>query len=561
MKQLYKIPILILASVGLMITTARKADAQGPIEAYRLGAKGLHGTARAQGLGGAVGALGADPTAVYVNPAGLGLYSRATLTISADPGSGKSIINWSNPTLPANNATTTTTKYDASGFQHVSYMLPMIESFDSGYKFSMGIAYNKDYNYERQYGMSTGVLGAGLADLLILIGMDEGIAFDKYIDRNGYDPFKQMVHPLVSMGANADLIRPFDGNQKLFAHKFLDTFNGSALEQLSPDKTNLFVNEKGDRNSVDITMSMTFGDILHVGGSLRLGSINHVRASEYREDFRFVHRTTSETKDSHMILANGITTTGTSASFNIGALLLLGDHIRLGVSYATPEAFRLEEAYYSRMTTHDAFEPLQTRELTFKTQTYSNQYTLKTPSQFTASAMGLFGRYGFISYDFQYRDLGTAKLYRDGAENPLNEYIREDYAKEITHKVGIEVRPTTQLSLRGGVSYTGNPMKQGTGFDAEPQDGLTRDALAVGTVPDFALPRTYETLSLGVGYRFTKKIALDLTYAHTTRTEQVYPFTGYLNKEKHLGLPDLKIKGGTMSDIRQNLVATLTFAF
>lgn len=546
---------MLLGVLGLSVAVPTGAEAQGPIEAYRFGLKGLHGTARAQSLGGAVGALGADPTAVYVNPAGLGLYSRSTISVSADPGWGKSTVNWQN-------SHQNVMEYNPGGFNNVSYMTPFYDSY-SGTKFSMGVSYNRDYDFDRAYRMGTGVLGAGLADLMMLIGMDEGISFDKYVDNSspGYNPFKNMVHPLVAMGANADLIQPFVDNDKLFRHTFLDTYDGKKWNLLSPDRTMLDVTENGGRNSVDINMSMSFGDIFYVGAALRLGTLAHVRSTKYREDFKFINRKTNDEVNNHMILGNELTTTGNSIGLNLGAMVMLGDYVRLGLSYMTPERISMEETYSARMITYNEFMPKNKRELTFRTAVYDNSYILRTPGQLTASALVFLGQYGFVSYDFQYRDLGTAKLYAgDRTLNPLTEVIQEDYGKEMTHKFGIEVRPIRRLALRGGMTFTGNPMK-GEEFDVEPANGLSRDAVAVGMMPDFTLPRSYQAFSVGVGYNISKAVTLDLAYARSTRTEQVYPFSGYRNKQGHLGLPNIEIKGGRMDDVRNNLVATLTLAF
>lgn len=558
MKSLYRISFMLLGALGLGMAIPAGADAQGPIEAYRFGLKGLHGTARAQALGGAVGALGADPTAVYVNPAGLGLYSRSTISISADPGWGKSMVNWQK-------SHQNEVAYSPGGFNNVSYMTPFYDS-SSGTKFSMGVSYNRDYDFDRAYRMTTGVLGAGLADLMMLIGMDEGISFNKYIDGStpGYNPFKNMVHPLVAMGANADLIRPFSDNDKLFRHAFLDTYNETTKkwDLLPPDMTMLDVVENGARNSVDINMSMGFGDIFYVGAALRLGTVSHARSTKYREDFKFINRKSNAEVNNHMILGNELTTSGNSIGLNLGAMVMLGDYVRLGLSYMTPERISMEETYSARMVTYNEFiEPKNKRELTFQTALYDNSYILRTPGQLTASALVFLGQYGFVSYDFQYRDLATAKLYAgDRTLNPLTEVIKEDYGKEMTHKFGIEVRPIQRLALRGGMSFTGNPMK-GEEFDVEPANGLSRDAVAVGMMPDFTLPRSYQAFSFGVGYRISKVVSIDLAYARSTRTEQVYPFSGYRNKQNHLGLPNIEIKGARMEDVRNNLVATLTLAF
>lgn len=70
------------------------AEAQAPTDAYRNSMREIHGTARAQAMSNAVGALGADPTAVSVNPAGIGLYRSSEVTFGFNVGHVKSSTNW-----------------------------------------------------------------------------------------------------------------------------------------------------------------------------------------------------------------------------------------------------------------------------------------------------------------------------------------------------------------------------------------------------------------------------------------------------------------------------------
>ena len=72
-------PLLAL-SLLLGVSTA---EAQAPTDAYRNSMRETYGTARAQGMSNAVGALGADPTAVSVNPAGIGLYRSSEVTLAS----------------------------------------------------------------------------------------------------------------------------------------------------------------------------------------------------------------------------------------------------------------------------------------------------------------------------------------------------------------------------------------------------------------------------------------------------------------------------------------------
>src|SRR4051812_18001731 len=57
-----------------LITCARSLFAQEPADALRYSWYIPGGTAREQAIGGAMGSLGGDLTATFINPAGLALY-------------------------------------------------------------------------------------------------------------------------------------------------------------------------------------------------------------------------------------------------------------------------------------------------------------------------------------------------------------------------------------------------------------------------------------------------------------------------------------------------------
>ena len=75
---------ILFASVLALATTTLQA--QDMYDVARLSTSDLQGTARYIGMGGAMGALGADLTAMNSNPAGLGIYRSndvaATLGVS-----------------------------------------------------------------------------------------------------------------------------------------------------------------------------------------------------------------------------------------------------------------------------------------------------------------------------------------------------------------------------------------------------------------------------------------------------------------------------------------------
>lgn len=549
-----------LVLVATLAASSLLAVAQGPIEAYRFGLQGLHGTARAQALSGAVGAVGADPTALYVNPAGVALYNRNLLSISLDPGFATSQARWGE--ISKGN------DYRVGGFNNISYVTPIWRDNRTGSKFNLAISYGRTYDYDRNYMLSMGGTTFGLTDYISNLAMYQGIPYRDYLAGNNYNPFMQArLHPLVSMGVNSYLIEGIDPNggddnkSTYFRPAFSepDPSNKDKRIFLSPQSTLLNVQERGGRHSFDITSGFTVADVLHLGVAMRFGRLSYHRTSTHRETFHY--ETPKVTNNSEFSLYNDLHSSGSSIAANLGAIVMLGDYVRLGVSYLTPEFYRMLDTYSSQMKVRNEVNLPEYQNSSCSTGVMETAYYYKTPGQLTASAMLLLGNFGFVSYDYQYRNLGTATLSDDQRVRfATSDYIAEDYTVEHQHRVGFEVRPTERLALRAGASFVGNPLKSEELKD-EPKDGLLADAGAVGTTPDFTLPRSYTTYTCGLGYRFGRNVQFDLAYSHATRKEMVYPYSGQAySKGDNFG-ENVTIKGGTLTDLRQNLTATLSFTF
>lgn len=543
----------ILWSILSLVLGVISASAQVPTDAYRNVKEGISGTARSQSLGGAMGAVGADASAAHINPAGAGLFQRNTITFGFDLG------NWKTSTEGTNGIVNR--KKFLGDFNHASIFFPLLStpSGSAYFKLVMGLSTGKDYNYARNYALMSGALPGGITDLMAFRAINAGIEAGEYYRESDYDPMMYALDPVVVMGMNGDFILPAtEGNEdplksKDFVSNMFVLYGNGDSEFLLPISSDLYVNETGGRHSTDMLLAGNFSNRLYLGASLRFGNSLFSRNSMYREDFD---------NEAYLEYGNSISTRGTSVGVNLGAILALGDFARVGVSYLTPQYAQYEESY--RATTrlfHPDFDP-QANQIDFDSEEYRSSYAMLMPGKLTLSAMAFLGQYGFVSYDYQYRNIGGAKLY---APNTFDEtmdsaFIKEDYGKESTHRLGVEIRPASWLSLRGGYSYTGSPIKIAE-LQANPLDEmLNYEVPSSGTITDFSIPRSYTTYSAGVGFNLGGGVSLDMAYVQSNRKQSVYPFSGY---NFSLGDRDysLSAQGGKLSEVRNSFVATLVFRY
>lgn len=549
--------LLVASSMGLL-----SASAQAPADAYRNVQQGIYGTARAQSLGGAVGAIGADPTAVSVNPAGSSLYNRSVFTIGFDFGQGKSSVDWINQDLHQS----VTRELGMSSLSNFSYFSPGYTfrvGNNNALKLNWGISTGRDYNYKRDYEMLTGVTNFSITDYMSTLANDAGLGSESYLRDENYDPFLRPVNALVALGLNGDIIEEEiikDNTGTILSHGYMTKFyeeDQSGTLHLMPIRgTNLNVSERGNRNITDINLSLGYNDTYLFGLSLRVGSHTFSRSTMYREDFNDIEGA----QNSFLEYGSNLSVSGSSFGLNIGFLAAIGDYGRIGISYLTPQYANYNELFsastYNRLNT--VLDP-KDREYKFNTGEYRSEYSMILPGQLTISAMAFLSRYGMVSYDFQYRDLGTSKIMHANTmeKSGVSDFIREDYGAELTHKVGVEIRPISWISVRAGYQHSGNPLKAAQ-LKQEPEGGLTYDATTGGMISDFVLPREYQAITAGLGFSVGRNVAIDLAYVNESRSQKVYPYTGYVgvNPEEFVA-----VRGGDIKDVRNSFVGTLTFRF
>lgn len=563
--------------LGLVIVSCfLDSSAQAPSDAYQSVQEGIIGTARTKSLGGASGAIGVDPGAVYINPAGLGLLSRSTFGIGFDAGKGSSSV--------ATKDVNITRTLGLSDLNNISYFSRgfMIPTTSSNYlRINYGFSFGQEYNYKRDYEMQNAHPASSIATLLaskanqILDFTDQvnntlttiGEESRKYKRTETYDPFESNVDPFVALGLNS-LVVNFRNNDEQKGDESTDWqyetsfFSGDNRIPLELNGNILNVSERGKKNYTDFNIAFNLNDRYYFGGALRLGTMNYSRASMLREDF-IDPKEWKVDQTSYLEYGSTLDITGASVSLNLGFLMALGDYGRIGITYLTPQYSQYKKLYSASIRNFNnniVDEHNKSSTISFETGEYRIDYGVVTPGKLTLSAMAFLSKYGMISYDFQYRNLGHSKvLINNDRFRGVSNYIKDNYGAELTHRVGLEVRPINWVVLRAGYAYTGNPLKTDP-LKKEAAGGLNYEYPANGMVADFVLPRSYQAITGGVGFSLGRSTTIDLAYVHEIRKEKAYPFTGWTGPDRLKAKP-IAVRGGNLKETRGSFVANLTFRF
>ena len=562
-----KIVLPLLASTLLLGVSA--AMAQAPTDAYRNSMRETYGTARAQGMSNAVGALGADPTAVSVNPAGIGLYRSSEVTFGFNVGHVTSSTNWQDK------EGSDMSKW-VGNLDHLSIILPISNPYlvTSDWRVVMGASMSSLYDYDRDYEMRSVApeysLSEYIANKATLIG-----APYKTLQNMASSPYF-----LGTMAFNGGFIEWRPNHEDIYvpgtfaaANPLIQNVKEKYAEPnrlyLKPDAGRLNVSEKGSRKMYDFTIGGSWADKVYFGATLRTTSSTYARSSMYREDFHYTYKPKYNVEDQvyYTELGNSLTVSGGTVGATFGLMAAVGDFGRVGISYNTPQFGRYNEVFstttqwYNNNRTNGKgeLEPLYTN----GTDDMTNTYNLMLPGDLTASAMVFLGGYGMVTYDFNWRDLGSARLQGSDFQD-ANRFLKEDYGSQMTHRVGLEIRPVSGFYLRAGYSYSDGGLKS---EGIRPQEGnvMAYDYIASGAITDAVMRDSYQSISAGVGCRLFGRTTLDLAYVRGKASERVFPFPGAGEvKDQSSGqvvAPGISSEGAAMSTVTNRMVASLTFRF
>ncbi|HWB94853.1 MAG TPA: hypothetical protein VG605_23520 [Puia sp.] len=473
-----------LTAIGVLLWV--QASAQLPEDALRNSWTTPSGTAREQAIGGAMGSIGGDITAGFVNPAGIGVYKTSEFVVSP----GWQLFNGYRSTYLGTGRNAPSLNKFAMGASGIVIALP---SYNPGVSNALSIAVNRtaDFNGHVAYQ-----------------GINANSSFaEQYAEEfaySGLDIDNGIASPTLDYGTR----------MALYSY-LIDTatVNGSLQVIAQPQKSGRVLQQNDLRTSGGITeLNISLATDQHnkwyLGASVGIPIISYTRYQTYTEtdvsgntnnDFEsFTYRETYRT-------------TGAGLNARFGAIFSPSRPWRIGLAITTPSALALQdrisasldsrtENYTPSKDIHITSDSLDQLTNTYPQPNYAS-YNLYTPWHFLLSASYLFGggqadvknQKGFVTADLEYMTTHDPHFSSNNDENgggdiydPVNAAIKENYKGTFGARLGGEMKFDTWF-LRAGGAYYSNPYSQ---------SGQKADKLY---------------LSAGLGYR-VRAFFVDLAY-------------------------------------------------
>ena len=452
-------------------------------------------------IGGAMGSLGGDISALFVNPAGIGFFKTGEAVVS--PGynfiKNKSEYrgtsakdDWSNLNLGASGIVTGVLGLGTAKSRAFGVAVTRTANFSNKIYYT---GRNDFSSYAEQYAAEAAGTGLTLDEILGSSSVSLGTRMAVY----------SYLIDTATLAANAvpDVVALPMYDQLRHGGSFL-------VNQANTIETS------GGITEVAIGYAVNINDKLFIGGSLGIPIVSYEKKSVLREE------DVTGANDNYFSFSEfseKVTTTGVGGNFKLGVIVKPNDLVRLGLAIHTPSALELKDKYQASMSVNTENYRTTPGTVTVSSFLFNNgeiskyKYAFNTPMKLILSGSYVLREVedvrkqkGFLTADVEFVASGgkfseLRSSYSDDEKayfKSLNEVMKSYYKGTFNFRIGGELKFTT-IMTRLGFSYYTSPYQ------------------------DKELKGSKMFISGGLGYR-DAGFFIDLTYIHGIQKDVNVPY-------------------------------------
>lgn len=452
----------------------------------------VYGSARFVGMGGAMGALGADISTISWNPAGIGLMRKSNVAFTAGAA-------WSKKGIEEKSTTNAT--LDQFG---IVYNVEIDE--DVPY-LNIGFNYQKKLDFNGGFYADNPNLG-GLSQMDIL-AQTANLGYDTNDNLAGMAVDNLFLSALDKDG---NLIL----NDKTPIDRYVNRYKG-----LSNNYTQY---SSGSLNAFDINISGNYRDRFFFGLTFGVDNLRYRGWNDYFEVSRNAEGVAGDYSvyNDHAIDGNGF-------NVKVGFIYrpIEDNPLRVALAAETPTWYQFKRSNLYSMTDHIG---------NYSTNEYESylEYSVRTPFKFRAGVGSTVGnylawdvdyefanyRYTAMGYPDTYVDDPNSSLFNNTWDKEMNRQTKANMKPAHNVRAGIEFKPTKSLALRAGYNFATSPYE-----DKISMDQVEIDSYSMNKATTTSLMRLSDihSLTLGLGYSW-KYGYVDLAYKTKMQKGDFYAF-------------------------------------
>lgn len=447
------------------------------------------GTSRYVGMGGAMGALGADMSVISWNPAGIGMYRKNDVAITFGGLWGKSHIEEERRGIGT---------LDQVG---MVYSMPTDSEICPYVNF--GFNYQKKKNFFANfYADNPNLFGISQMDQLAeLATLDLASSYN-----------------LAGLVYRNNALTPVPGQAGKFYNKYDGEFN------------NYTHHSEGSLRSWDFNVSTNIQDRYYLGLTFGVDNIYFSGITDYYEGSSYIDDQ-GEKKYGNYSIWNDYRISGYGFNFKLGGIVrpFVDNSFRVGLVVESPTWYKLKSDIYMDYT-DEVSNPVVRSQME---ESYL-EYNICTPWKFRAMMGSTVGSMFAWDIDYEYANYASMSqrypkyynTYGGIKDLDMNRHMRENLKGVHTIRAGVEVRPVAPLAFRLGYNFSTSAYDQNAHFDQicfDNGDYFNSPALDYTTRTNFMVTKPAHILCLGMGYKW-KHFYFDLAYKLRHQKADFYAF-------------------------------------
>ena len=448
----------------------------------------VNGSARYVGMGGALGALGADLSVIGSNPAGIGLYRKSEIGLTFGAVVPNNTNGWDSDTYRSNSERLARGSFDQLGF-----VWNMKVNGDVLKHVNVAINYQKKANYNMGF----------------------------YADSPNLNGLSQMdqVAELADAGFDTD----YNLAGLALDNNFLSKDAQGVFNGYRGDRSEYTRHQRGGMKAYDFNIAFNIKDRFYTGLTFGIDDIDYLSWSTYYEQ-----NTDPAGQYGDYTLYNNREVDGTGLNVKLGFIArpIEDSPLRIGLAIESPTWYRMKSSVLYDLT--DNVDNVVTEQ----PESYL-EYTVRTPWRTRVSLGSTVDRVLAWGVEYEYANMsktvmGYPTWEDDGYHNSfastkdlaMNDLTKRTIRGQHTAKVGMEIKPVDPVAIRVGYNFISNRYKDNPTFD---QSYIDSHAMNYQTSTDFMTLGPTNIVTFGLGYKY-KKFYADLAYKYRMQSGKFYPF-------------------------------------
>lgn len=522
---------------------AAAMNAQTAYDAEIMTTADLNGTARYVGMGGALGALGADLSTMGSNPAGTALMRTSDVSFTVGG-------------LFTGNSGTLGQDAGKASIDQAGILFALGGGGSSLKNINFGVNYQKKRNFLSNLSTDVFLNGGSQTFQIAEMANEAFLNYDKVKNPNPFGILTYGAIPYSSIKCmekngqsvteaetkswpawyTTDRLVNFDYIDPTGSGKYIGKYSGVDASSAGYRRIS-----SGSSAQVDMNLSFNVEDKLFLGLSVGVYSMSYDRQAAYTE---------TGTDNSTYIINNWYHNSADGVDVKFGAIFrpIEDSPFRFGVSVHTPIWYNLKD--YNTFNISGFYD--------YTIDIASRNYNFRTPWKFGLSLGHTVGNMLAIGLEYEFQDFGSCKYYETSSNNYFNaganENIKANLRGTHTVKIGAELKPAPEWAIRLGYNLVTAPLKK----QAYQYLDYWNDEFSE---TDYTNWGAINRITFGLGYRF-KGGYFDLAYQLQLQKGDFYAY-GYPGVEhKNVGLNyNPSIAPTQITNNRSHVMATLGFKF